>query len=363
MDFQRIKNVAFRHKFISFVVIISCVLSLYYLWHRGYFAITRAQKIEALVRNIEYYKGYDPDIPVPFTWKADERIIPRVQEYGDEIVPYLAQELRYSKSFLQKEAANYLLAKAMKTKYSLSVLAEACRDRIGEPSFCAEAMGPAAMEYRVPVGSPLELPKSIESSRSPGNWRVYDWYDKHKERLVDTDYGVGLRMPDNTIRPLDFHGVFVYGVTLPDEYYFCSEVIFVYSANSAIEVRSLRNIISHTQHSRENAEELAREMFFRLFAERVQKDPDFWPYYPIIRQVKSDWIRRYLIQGYFDSEHRRHGLWRDIDRKSNIVTGERWFFHGEELSKEEYYVRGGYDMAISLPWSNENPAPDKASTE
>ncbi|MDR2979342.1 MAG: hypothetical protein LBV02_02705 [Bacteroidales bacterium] len=363
MKIRDIVGVIVHHKFSAFIMIVCITYSAYYFWERGYFSITQTQKIAALVRGMMYFEGFKSDVPLP-GWNPDRTIIPRAETFGDAAVPYIAEEIWSSKNPLQRKAGIFILTNAIRTKYSLSVIAETCRRGFGEPSVYEDAIGPSGLEYRFPVGSKLIISEA-ERTRNYRRLRFYRWYNRYNSRIVDTDYGIGLVMPDNTIRPLGYHGMRNERYTSSKnankqhtDYFFCTKRLFKYSDNNTNVTHELSSLLYYTdpnqwEEEKRNGklEQTERNMFFQLFSERVQSDPTFWPYYPVMRYT--------IVQGYFDSKHRQHGLWRDVDDESKIVTSERWFFHGEELTEDEYYSRGGSDMAISLSWDEENMDVDK----
>ncbi|MCC8190441.1 MAG: hypothetical protein LIP77_07380 [Planctomycetes bacterium] len=351
---RTIRAIAPRYKLL-FGIGISLVLApaIYEMWYRGNFAFSHESKLRSLARQAIFYQsaGKSQNLLllqlIPFyTWSFDETILPRIQESSGEIVPYLEEELH--KDPERKSAAEFMLTHVVKTPAALALLVrEFAQENVSTDSL-RRFLGPSVF------ARPVE--KAACSSRY--NFRDYvpAWFDAYRGRLVATRYGTGIRMPDNTVRPLGFYGV-IHDSGKPT-YFFPGICYFHYGTDHTMALPELSSYIYYTNRDRwaesrrlfgtssggkpKIIEENPCELFEKLFDEAITSDTTFWPFYPIF-SGSSTYILQNVIIGYKDRNHQRHGPWTDLE--SGAV---QWYFHGTPVEREVYYARGGYDMEISL---------------
>ena len=173
------------------------------LAHRKH--LTEAEEMERLIERLA--NAYRRPVTiggeaVVYRPKEDKAIRDEVLAKGKDAVPYLAKGLSYRKEPIRNECIS-LLGKI------------ACKESIGALIAYLMTMQPPAKitdVYPELVQMSLHRLTGLNSSNPPIKDRDYDieamrqiwlpWWAANKDKLVDTDTGIGLKNDDGTITPL-----------------------------------------------------------------------------------------------------------------------------------------------------------------
>lgn len=359
-------------------------MALFFMPH-GNAMDKREERAATVAKNIRFYQASRAEGILEWNnylpgaaWDADLTIIDQVKECHPEIIPYLGKEL-LARKIETREAACFFLSEIFGDKASLTELVDYSLKNDG--GFSTEIFGIFGYSFTEPIS--IEL---IDIGRdAKTNKRVFfkyktkyieRWLAKYGSNLIDTEFGLGLTMPDGKIRPIRENGAVVFsdfrnrnmlaGWEPLTTHWFLSDKsdLVVLDDGAIIKVwRDLRLILPKPEHMPEEYKKswdsFVELRFKELFADNLNKYPSYWPYYSVVGVYKG--ISRVL--GYFDSEHRPHGPWHKYGDRYEI-TSTKWYVHGKESTEEEYVRSGGYDFSSTVPLTADEAAMmDKYITE
>ena len=279
------------------------------------------RQMRALVARLAYVRSREigPPHMAFYRTKKDVTVIDEIRAEGKAIVPYLVEGLGSRDNTIRWQSST-MLASVVPSRAGLMALIGKLEAQPTLPprnSYDRAFLQMVGWDLNELTGEacPGQIMLS-ESAEDFGRMRDFwlSWRDQNGPDVVDTDYGVGLRYPDGTARPLGFHGkVTLYehdGETVESEgWHFCS-------------------------HS--TSETISEAEFMDRYRARLgQKD-----WFPLVPHVGYIWSwQRFKLFERFHKDGKPHGRWREWDREGQL-TEEKYFVHGAEVTKARYKGAG-----------------------
>lgn len=370
-----------KHTVLSTLFLLLLLYWLGTMWFAGRFAFTQEQELAAIERRLPHLRGRRHSGQfsfmnwIPFqSWEPDKGLVPLVVRNRLAVTPMLREN--------GGRDALFLLEHVVKTKEALLALRDMRRERPGAGIDLTFFVGMPLLAIQEDFGATEQPTRgSYEGERKTVfSARTDRWIETNAENIVTTDYGTGLRLPNGFTHPLGSYGVFIrydkpegrYDAerhvyissqsmddTFLTSYSFPGKVYYAYTDTTLGTVTDLESIKWQQRQDREGgrrssvktAPDFAANEFSRLLAERLEKDPDFLPFYPVMAR-KFGFTD---LLGYKDSEHRPHGRWREYDQNHSVIR-ERWFAHGVETTQERYVMEHGNDLPEHFPATPEETA-------